>query len=514
MVRAGVAGLLLMLCWTGPAVGDPEALAEAVAEAQRSDPALAAVAPEDLAADLAGLTPEPALLSGRVLARLGGGDGQRPDGLAKADLTGPFYRLRLRHRQYRDTTRQSGGSLEVRRGPLTLAVGGLGVHAGLGLLAAGPGRSGGLSLDGCFAKPTTRVTGWTLGDDPRAFAGGALGLKVEGVRILGFAGNIRQPGAPRVNGALVGVGDATMGLTVLAQMRGTERGGSLAGRGRLAGMDLQVEAARWQAVPGAPWHGAGALKLGWRPDPRVDLQANLASGPDGRGPGGGLPVVEMGDWGGWGWSLAGRWRPRRGYRFGLLVARGRWLQDALDAAWIRGKVLEARADLPGPARGRVELRVRWQVRNHWDWSAEHPWLPPAQVKQDRKTTVSAAHRLGWPGGQVRLQLRAHHRSGTSTAGLRYLGGLDGSRWLTPHLRVRGGLQLAWGDPVDLIGAVVPVPGLVVPRHWGHWASERVLGLQWDGPHLRVAGGLASRTPDPSVGGPDVRQGWVELSWNW
>ena len=75
---------------------------------------------------------------------------------------------------------------------------------------------------------------------------------------------------------------------------------------------------------------------------------------------------------------------------------------------------------------------------------------------------------------------------------------------------RLGHGLAWGEPVDLLGAVNPLPGLVLPRHWGSWQSETQASLGVRRGHWQVTAAVAWRGARSGAGLQDSRQAWLAL----
>lgn len=104
-------------------------------------------------------------------------------------------------------------------------------------------------------------------------------------------------------------------------------------------------------------------------------------------------------------------------------------------------------------------------------------------------------------------------------GARQLMALSGRRTLGGGLAFWADAATAWGDDVDLVRAVQAVPGVVVARHWGDWASEVVAGLRLDAGPASFRAGLARRLPRPAAAGgaPDpaaVLEGWIEARASW
>ena len=65
-------------------------------------------------------------------------------------------------------------------------------------------------------------------------------------------------------------------------------------------------------------------------------------------------------------------------------------------------------------------------------------------------------------------------------------------------RLRLGWASAWGAPVDLSSCASPLPGLALPRHWGHWDEEQSVGLARAGRRLTFGLAVCRRTPSAAA----------------
>jgi hypothetical protein len=175
-------------------------------------------------------------------------------------------------------------------------------------------------------------------------------------------------------------------------------------------------------------------------------------------------------------------------------------------------------------RFRAELRgeIRWrrQSKEIRNWLEQSPWLPPAlSSRSEREQLVLSAERI-WPS--LRLLLTYRSRQELADRGdpevvawrRRSLVSLT-AQWQPPGAwRARGGWHVAWGDPVDLVSVVSPLPGIVVPRHWGHWRAETQAGLErrWD--NLRIQLGGAARQPREGMEGGMRLEVWLRSEVIW
>ena len=83
-----------------------------------------------------------------------------------------------------------------------------------------------------------------------------------------------------------------------------------------------------------------------------------------------------------------------------------------------------------------------------------------------------------------------------------------------RLLIKGAWAAAWGEPEDLVSGLSPLPGYVLPRHWGHWAEETMLGLAWTQGRCRLSVAGARRLPNRDDDCVPVTQYWGELQFRW
>jgi hypothetical protein len=180
---------------------------------------------------------------------------------------------------------------------------------------------------------------------------------------------------------------------------------------------------------------------------------------------------------------------------------------------------EDRLDRDFILRGKIRKKWSWSFRarstaeRRWSWSARFPWLPPAGEPSRIRGQVQLG--VQWESGERRLQVRVQHQR-EDDAGLRESRTLVtcsgrwslGSRW-----RLRCGQGSAWGDPVNLMTAIAPLAGRVIPRHWGTWRSEIHLGVGWEAKWGRIWLAGARRIPAESRGSAHW-QVWssAEVAW--
>ena len=291
----------------------------------------------------------------------------------------------------------------------------------------------------------------------------------------------------------------------------------LGGRGALAGIAgrgmaghfwslLLVSRARpWRlgVELAGTWHSgsepARVVELGWR-ERRRDVRLAVAAAPRAwRGPAGGRIALLPG---GGGTGRALQWSYRGGDERRILLLAGGTFPLAGDDGWCTWR----RVSLSWRRRGRWgEAGIRWRrdrkEEHHRDVAGG--WLPaPAAVVGRRQRLVFwwVGRLAGHPAAAAwRLQEATdpgETRRRRQLLWWRWEGGApDGWSW-----RLRW--DWAWGDPLDLVTAVAPVPGRLLTRHWGRWRSGVTVGAWrwWRSVRLGVTVGLRR----PAAGGTTDR----------
>jgi hypothetical protein len=103
-------------------------------------------------------------------------------------------------------------------------------------------------------------------------------------------------------------------------------------------------------------------------------------------------------------------------------------------------------------------------------------------------------------------------AGTGATGRRSLLAVE-LRWRPAGaLAIRCGRCVAWGDPVDLVTALSPLPGRLVPRHWGAWREELWTGVTWGDRRASLAAAVHLRRP--RIPAPDGIEAQAAARWRW
>jgi hypothetical protein len=404
------------------------------------------------------------------------------------------------------------GGGHLRLGAWSAWAGHLALRHGFGLLAVDQGRRGSLAADqglggvsGGLAVRTAAQSGargfqagiettagrWRLASMWQTAAGG--------------------PGAVSTRLALdAGSGD----WAVLVQSDTAGIASSWSGRLARQATAVQWELAGRQDGPGAA-NLAAVAGLSWLAGPglRLELLSGVAGGP---WP---VPVAVLPSGARSGWACRLGWRDRGQGALEVLLQGARlWpelsptrrrTQQVVEMAW------ERRA---GPGLT-ATLRARRTARSESTWSERNPWQPAEASPAATRTTLTAA--LEWERNDTRLtaQWRSFAVGAGSGGGTRQLMSFGARRGLGRRWGAWVDAATAWGEPVDLVRGLAPLPGLVVARHWGRWHSEVMAGATGDLGALSVRLALARRLPepgtadDPEPGLPSL-EGWVEVSGSW
>lgn len=458
---------------------------------------------------------------GQLLVRVGRLPGQDWDRYARLKLVSTWVRLRARFRHYASGNREAVGTLELGSGPVEMRLGMVGLTHGYGLLAGAPGRGASLTADSGLGPPRARLVTWAGSADPRALAGVGVGIhqgpwSLDG--IFGRTGPWPGDGGPGRGVIRIACARRDWRLAVALTAGEMANGFSLAGglqRGPFFG---NFESLIWQPEPGLRRAGAGLALIGWKLASGTGVEILLGMADLPRGPAlANRPPVLPG-WSGRGCSIRGTGVVSGGLRLRVLG----YLGQEPDRVGLRGTENENLLDIQALSRIAPQvnflIRFRRRARIRREWSERYPWQPAAVVADEsREVGTLQLNRDG-----SRLSLRALVR----TYGLQKAadGGRRGLMSLSARYRpenswiFRGSWGTAWGDPVDLVSAVSPMTGMVLPRHWGHWRSETVVGVErvWGPGRFQAA--VSWRNPavesDPAADPLPALTLWFEAGFRW
>ncbi|MCK9996228.1 MAG: hypothetical protein KAH56_08115 [Candidatus Krumholzibacteria bacterium] len=439
------------------------------------------------------------------------------DHYGKLTLETRWLRLRARVREYRSGQRETTGTIEAGAGPIELRVGELGMIQGHGLLIGAPGRGSSLTADTGFSPRVERLVTWLGTADPRALSGFGGSVRLGNWSLRAMNGGPRNAIDSSVeNKSVVQLGchQKDWRISVTGFSGNQESGASLAGGMRNKPIYGSFETMVWQAAPGIPATGAAVLQVGWKPAGGSGIEGLFGYSDLAEKPGLASRPAVLPGWDGRGLALRGYTRTSSG-----TVLRGMvHLGSNLDRVGSRSRKVKTLIDLQAGRKlsRQIELAVRYRSTDlrAWQWSERYPWQPPRAAGSQRRTIISVQVVLEQARLRARLMVRSYGLDKEVDNGRRSLVSLTGKYVLGETWKLRGAWVTAWGDPVDLVSAISPLTGMVLPRHWGRWRSETVMGLEWlyGGVRVQVAGSL--RNPEPGGGEIIVRTVWVEAGFRW
>ena len=403
--------------------------------------------------------------------------------------TGRFKYVRSGEKQESPT-----GGLQLGSGDLGMTLGRVGAGAGSGLLLARPGRQVGLAADGPLGRQSLQLRSWAGQPDERTLTGMGAWLQRGPVRLQAAAGAHARSADPEglvLASALAVARDSWQaGCAQLTTPEGRGLSCWTSGKARSTGrLGWSAELASWKSATG---HTKQVLQMVtsyqvarcWSMQFGVALEHGGERSPLARR----SPFLRGKVGRGWAWRT--RFRLGSAARLWLLVHRVEYGDSPAQPDEFRQLTWEIQGSYSLPRDLRLEARLSWQDRLRRQRSQRFPWAVPSLVLD--QTRGRGRLRLSGPWGPRDWSLAVTflnlaRPTGNGSRALlsgRLKGTAGGLSWRVGH-------DLSWGQPVDLVGAINPVPGLVLPRHWGAWQSE-------------IHGGLGLRTPG--------WEGWLAAAW--
>lgn len=441
------------------------------------------------------------------------GSGPRQDG--RFDLRGKRLAaraaIRLRPGRAADLT----GGFRAGIGTGRVWIGHLTMRHGFGLVAADPARRTSLGADRALGGVSGGLSVRTAALPVAAAPQGGVEAGFGSWNLAGHWG----PDPAGTNAVRV-ARDGTSGAWALLAQRDTSAYAfSWSGRQSRADLEITWEmAARRPAAPtpgiGAATGWAGVTGLAWRPASAFRLEAQ--SGIAGAAWPEAVAILPTGARSGW--ALRALWRDRGRGVLQVLVQGARQTPRSSAPRRSALQVAELAWERQTGAGLTFALRARHAARRETTWPERTPWEPGDESAGTMRTLLAAD--MDWEAEGLRLGGRwRSFTSAGSTGGTRQAFSLAGRRAFGKNLNLWAQLTAAWGDPVDLVTALSPTPGLVVARHWGRWQSETACGAAFGWGPLAVRAALARRLPEPlddeasGVLRPSL-EGWLEVSGSW
>ncbi len=454
---------------------------------------------------------------GSLRLRAGYYQGEGRDFYGRGSLEASWLRVRIRFREYRTRLKEVSGAAEMRTGPVRLQVGAMGLVHGFGLLVGAPGRSATLAADRRFAPREAHLISWVGSADPRVLKGaaGRVKLGIWTLRYLTGQRDVGLPGgAPRTDLAQVGARGSRWGFAAAGLVEQGERSGSVTGQWKFGPVTWAFETLVKRPSPTVPVASATVVTARWDIARSAGVEGTWGMSdlalPS---PLGGRPSVLPG-WSGRGFAFRGFVRPGPGKFLRGLVHRG----SRLDRSGERTRQDKTLVDLQagGKIGPGLELAVRFRQtsRRLWGWLEQYPWQPPRPVGSESHAILSTLMTGAGHNYRVRLLLRTYGRTSETSPGRRSLISLGAGWHFDRRWQLRGTWVSAWGDQVDLVSAVSPTVGMVLPRHWGHWRSESLVAIQWRSGPTMVQAAWSGRRPEPEYGARLVQTFWADAEIRW
>jgi hypothetical protein len=353
-------------------------------------------------------------------------------------------------------------ALQLGQANLRTVAGGWTWRSGSGLLMGGAGRQGTLAADASLLPGASAPRGWTGGAEDGAAVGAIVSAGAGPWSAV--VGGGRTADGERLAVAALGRASGSWQALLARQADGPVSFG-VSGRQKSRRLDAAWEAA-WTG--GRAARPAMAAAVGFTIGRPVRFESAAWVVPTGPSPAGAGALPLLGRDPGSAAALRCRWRPSAAVAAALAVGAGR--REDRDGPGREdrrsGEALIRLRFLQGAA---AELRLRSSRGTTLAWSSDHPWAAPVPTPMRSTRTLGLVVRQTGDGRRWRVGLRSLAVDHAATTGRRTLvtaefgGTAAGASW-------RLGWRRLWGEPVDLVDAFAPLPGLVLPRHWGRWDS--------------------------------------------
>jgi len=441
---------------------------------------------------------------------------------AKLDIESKGAHLRYRQVNRSQGISGRGGFLVYNYSSLTVGVGDFGLNHGFGLLKAGPGRGSYLAADSRLGPKRQGVRRWAGGYDTGAVRGGtvhwSIGDKWDALLVFGSVHNPEKgEDSTLLQEKMIRLGSITNSghqWGVLVAASGKNRGMSLTGSAKGHGLHGSFEVAGWQAAEEVKPAFAWAMEVGLESRKNWVLEGIVVA-TDGAGifTGGHLPYIPAGE-DGRGWFLrTGRRVSGKGR---LLLVIGKMGHRTPTGTGQRHQ--STLLDLQGrwlPKSG-IEISGRWRRRQRKSetWSPIYPWQAPHLAGQELRSVLTCQLSCKFQPLTTRVMARLYQQGKDADWGTRSLITISATYWLSSCYAVQGSNTTSWGDPIDLVSALSPMAGLVLPRHWGSWSEETTFGFRFEWNFLQCRLGCSRRVPENRMTQNNQISIWANGSIHW
>jgi len=411
------------------------------------------------------------------------------------NLKSSFFSARGRWRRSRDGASFQAFTGNLKWKGLKVLVGGLGMSTGYGLLLNSPGRSGGLSAGQAFASQVTRLKGWATAAEKRSALGLGVSWEGQGWALTGLHGRLTgNDEGPNLSSICVEKQQGVFRLGAAVVKMDHQQGLSFSGRWQQGKQRLGFEWVLWGNPDQEARQGVWLVTLKTPLIRGMTIEAQWAASNGSAGPFMGVRPAVLNSWGGAGWAVRMTGRLDKSWRIKVLLSESQG-KDWEGAHQNHAKQFFDFMILGRPLAG-CQLSARWHQRiRTWEaWSEIYPWLPPAVVKEDERLGLTVNLKFGSADRSWVYSLRSLSRQGATTNGRRSLVSVRHRRSLGRKFSLMISFQSAWGANVDLVTAINPISGVLLPRHWGKWSSEFLAGIDYTKFGVRLMAAFSRREP--------------------
>lgn len=452
--------------------------------------------------------------TGKLETRLAFSENSRTDIVSRLEMQYTNLFIRGRVRRDKSGVRAQAFTARWEKDSLNFQIGGLGMSAGYGLLINSPGRSGGLAAAQAFPGMRTKIKGWATAPARRSALGVGLSWQPKGWNLTAMHGRTGEsPDSEDLSAAFLEKRWGHFNLGLGAVHMASRFGGSINGRWVKGAHHLGFEGAVWEktgqySLPGV-WLVSLKSTLTW-----VTVEAQWAASNSSEGNQTGVRPSVLNDWGGAGWGIRLSSRSVKTWRVKVLIAQS----QGVDRLGVHQNNSRKFMDLVVQGRPYKfwNFSARWHQRFQfrYSWSENYPWLPPVQTHEDERLGFTLDLKYDRQGRSWNYSLRSLAREGPATSGRRSLFSVRHRRVLGDKLSLLFSFQSAWGAAVDLVTAINPVRGVLLPRHWGRWSSEILVGLDYHILGMQVMGAFSRREPASGHEHPAENSFWTGARTLW
>ncbi len=461
------------------------------------------------------LFPFVANMDGQWDSRLAMVDGGNADVLSRLKINTSKISLRARWRQNREGIHSKAFTAGLKLGSFDLNFGGVGLAAGCGLLVSKPGRGAGLAAGQALSGAVNGTRGWAAAPVRQSAMGVAGSWHSSGWMLMGLFGSLEDSEEGKSLGAaFVQKRFRSCQLSAGVSRMGNQQGISLSGQFRREQHRMGFEWVSWEIPGRQARHGVWLVTTKTEGPGGIKFESEWAASDGTAGPLTGTRPAALDTWSGSGWVLRTVFPPFNSWRLKFLYASGRGND------WSGSHRNRSRRFVDILCQGRPF--PQWQVSGRWHhrvrasdaWSEEYPWLPPQQISEESRAGLTFDMRKETSETSWIFSLRSLVRQGAASNGRRSLFSVRHRLKMGRRVVLKGALSSAWGEAVDLVTAISPVRGTLLPRHWGQWSSEILVGAELILGNFRLMTAASRREPTRGRQRDAEHAFWASIQSRW